>query len=83
MVAFYCLMSTFKGVCHLPGNNGFSSLVTCELGPCCADSANKRTDPGGAAGEEPAPLSTGCTVIISLQWWWAGAFVGVPGSPGW
>jgi hypothetical protein len=28
VVAFYCLMSVFKGGSHLPGNHGFSSLVT-------------------------------------------------------
>lgn len=39
VVAFYCLMSAFRGVCHLPSNNDFSSLVTRELGLRCADSS--------------------------------------------
>lgn len=54
MVAFYCLMSVFKRVCHLPSNNGFSSLVSRELELHCTDSVNKRTDTGEAVGGEPA-----------------------------
>lgn len=38
-MAFYCLVSAFKGVCHLPGNNGFISLVTHELETRCTDSS--------------------------------------------
>lgn len=79
VVAFYCLMSAFKGVCHLPGNRGFSLLVTHELEPRCTDAVNKRTDE--AAGAEPAAvcrLHRGRPTAVAG----AGTPLGVPGHPG-
>lgn len=79
VVAFYCLMSAFKGVCHLPGNRGFSLLVTHELEPRCTDAVNKRTDE--AAGAEPAAvcrLHRGRPTAVAG----AGTPLGIPGHPG-
>lgn len=70
-MAFHCLMSAFKGVCHLPGDRGFSLLVTRELEPRRTDSVNKGTAAREAAAAAPAAV---CGPL-------AGAPAGVAGSP--
>lgn len=65
-------MSAFKGVCHLPGDRGFSLLVTRELEPRRTDSVNKGTAAREAAAAAPAAV---CGPL-------AGAPAGVAGSPG-
>lgn len=59
MVAFYCLVSAFKGVCHLPGNNGFSSLVTVSSSLAVRIPVSKRQAIGEEVGVGLAPSSAG------------------------
>lgn len=67
-MASYCLVSALKGVCHLPGNNGFSSLVTHELELRCADSVNR----ADIAGPEPSVCGLHRSDLMAwrLPTWW-------------
>ena len=80
-VALHSLMSAFQGACCLPGDNGFSSSVTCELELRCADSVNKRADTLEAARAEPAPLFAGCASVTPLPGLEGHQLTGALGSP--